>query len=36
METMKKLPLSFFEKSRPNAPRNSFKDVNQLNGLRSY
>lgn len=27
METMKKLPLSFFEKSRPNAPRNSFKDV---------
>ncbi len=27
METMKKLPLSFFEKSRPNAPRNSLKDV---------
>lgn len=27
METIKKLPLSFFEKSRPNAPRNSLKDI---------
>lgn len=27
MVIMKKLPLSFFEKSRPNAPRNSLKDI---------
>lgn len=25
MELSKKLPLSFFEKSRPNAPKNSLK-----------
>ena len=27
METIKKLPISFFEKSRPNAPKDSLKDV---------
>lgn len=27
MESMNKLPLSFFEKSRPNAPKDSLKDV---------
>jgi len=27
METIKGLPLNFFEKSRPNAPKNSLKDV---------
>lgn len=27
METMNKLLLSFFEKSRPNALRNSLRDV---------
>ncbi len=27
MDTIKRLPSSFFEKSRPNAPENSLKDV---------
>ena len=27
MELNKKLPLSFFEKSRPNAPKNTLKDT---------
>lgn len=27
MEKLKKLPLSFFEKPRPNAPKNSLKDI---------
>lgn len=27
MDTIKRLPLSFFEKSRPNAPKNSLKDI---------
>ena len=27
MEIKKSLPLNFFEKSRPNAPKNSLKDV---------
>ena len=27
METIKGLPLSFFEKSRPNAPKNALKKV---------
>lgn len=27
MDTIKRLPLSFFEKSRPNAPKNSLKNV---------
>lgn len=28
MELKKELPLSFFEKPRQNAPKNSLKDVN--------
>ena len=31
METIKKLSLSFFEKSRPNAPKDSLKDVIPFN-----
>ncbi len=27
MEKMRKLPLNFFEKSRPSAPKNSLKDI---------
>lgn len=27
MENLKKLPLSFFEKPRPSAPKNSLKDI---------
>ena len=27
MDTIKRLPLSFFEKTRPNAPKNSLKDI---------
>ena len=30
METIKKLPLSFFEKRRPNAPKNSLKDIETI------
>ena len=27
MEKLKRLPISFFEKTRPNAPKNSLDDV---------
>ncbi len=27
MENLKKLPISFFEKPRPNSPKNSLKDI---------
>lgn len=27
MESLKKLPINFFEKSRPNAPKNSLDNV---------